>query len=82
MITVLFFAKVRDQLQTAKIQVPYTKAIDVQQLLVDLQQRGEVWRITLTQQNLLVAVNQVMAKLEQPLNDGDEVAFFPPVTGG
>jgi molybdopterin synthase sulfur carrier subunit len=28
------------------------------------------------------AVNQAMASLTTPLGDGDEVAFFPPVTGG
>jgi molybdopterin synthase sulfur carrier subunit len=32
--------------------------------------------------NLLVAVNMEYAELSQALNDGDEVAFFPPVTGG
>ncbi len=30
----------------------------------------------------LVAVNQEYADLEQVVHDGDEVAFFPPVTGG
>ena len=34
---------------------------------------GKTWR---------VAVNQVMADLATPLKPGDEVAFFPPVTGG
>jgi molybdopterin synthase sulfur carrier subunit len=29
-----------------------------------------------------VAVNQQMAELATPLKPGDEVAFFPPVTGG
>ncbi len=29
-----------------------------------------------------VAVNQEYADLEQPVKDGDEIAFFPPVTGG
>ncbi|GAB4234091.1 MAG: molybdopterin synthase sulfur carrier subunit [Acidobacteriota bacterium] len=31
---------------------------------------------------LLVAVNQAFADWNQPLQDGDEVAFFPPVSGG
>ena len=32
--------------------------------------------------NILVAVNKKYADLDSPVNDGDEVAFFPPVTGG
>ncbi len=32
--------------------------------------------------NLLAAVNMEYAKLDDPVQDGDEVAFFPPVTGG
>ena len=32
--------------------------------------------------NTLVAVNMEYARLDQPVRDGDEVAFFPPVTGG
>ena len=35
-----------------------------------------------TAKNLRCAVNQDMAKLDATINDGDEVAFFPPVTGG
>jgi molybdopterin synthase sulfur carrier subunit len=35
-----------------------------------------------TAKNLRVAVNQKMVGLDAPVADGDEVAFFPPVTGG
>lgn len=35
-----------------------------------------------TTKNLRCAVNQDMAKLDAPIQDGDEIAFFPPVTGG
>jgi molybdopterin synthase sulfur carrier subunit len=31
---------------------------------------------------MLVAVNMEYARPDQPVRDGDEVAFFPPVTGG
>lgn len=32
--------------------------------------------------NTLIAVNKDYAKIDQEVKDGDEVAFFPPVTGG
>jgi len=33
-------------------------------------------------ESLLAAVNMEYARPDQPVRDGDEVAFFPPVTGG
>lgn len=35
-----------------------------------------------TAKNLRCAVNQDMAALDAPVKEGDEIAFFPPVTGG
>lgn len=32
--------------------------------------------------NVLVAINLEYAQFDSPINEGDEVAFFPPVTGG
>ncbi len=46
---------------------------------------GELWQRATKQplpQRLLAAVNQEYADLNAVLRDGDEVAFFPPVTGG
>lgn len=46
----------------------------------------EVWRVATGQDTvptgLLCAVNQDHADWNAPVRDGDEVAFFPPVTGG
>ena len=35
-----------------------------------------------TAKNLRCAVNQEMVRLDAAVRDGDEIAFFPPVTGG
>jgi molybdopterin synthase sulfur carrier subunit len=44
--------------------------------------RGGAWAALATTKNLRIAVNQQMAAMDAPVKDGDEVAFFPPVTGG
>jgi len=47
---------------------------------------GEVWDITTKHadrpDNVLVAINLEYAQFDSAVQDGDEVAFFPPVTGG
>lgn len=80
MLTVLFFARIREQLGEAKLQCPYVESIDT--LIDALAARGEAWAQALRAPNVIVAVNQVVAERTQALRDGDEVAFFPPVTGG
>jgi molybdopterin synthase sulfur carrier subunit len=48
-----------------------------------LRGRGEAWATALdTQRAIRGAINQRMAQESDPLHEGDEVAFFPPVTGG
>ena len=32
--------------------------------------------------NILCAINMAYARLDDSVSDGDEIAFFPPVTGG
>ena len=44
--------------------------------------RGEPWAALAPTKNLRVAVNQQMVGFDTPVKAGDEVAFFPPVTGG
>ena len=39
-------------------------------------------QITITKRTIYVAVNQEYARSEQMLHEGDEVAIFPPVSGG
>jgi molybdopterin synthase sulfur carrier subunit len=46
----------------------------------------EVWRLCMPDkivpENILVAINMNYAEWDSIVQDGDEVAFFPPVTGG
>ncbi len=55
----------------------------VSQLRAHLAARGGVWADHFAAaRNLRAAVNQDMAGAEATVKSGDEVAFFPPVTGG
>ncbi|QDJ12773.1 molybdopterin synthase sulfur carrier subunit [Mergibacter septicus] len=81
MLTVLFFAQTRELigLEQLEIENNYLTVEDLRQALI---QRGDKWQLALEKGKLYVAVNQVLVDLNTALNDGDEVAFFPPVTGG
>jgi molybdopterin synthase sulfur carrier subunit len=83
-VKVLFFASLREQLGTSveEIELP-DSASTVNGLRTHLMRRGDAWQRLLAEgRNLKVAVNQDLAGAAAPLHPGDEVAFFPPVTGG
>ena len=84
MIKVLFFARIREQLGVAELDVAATAASQTLRSLKELliSQHDDAWQVVLDADNIIMAVNQAVAELDQPLADGDEVAFFPPVTGG
>ena len=84
MVDVLFFASLREQLTVDREQLELDDEVktisDLKQLL---SQRGGLWSELFTrQQGLLCSVNQQMADDDAKIKSGDEVAFFPPVTGG
>jgi molybdopterin synthase sulfur carrier subunit len=79
---VLFFASLRETLGTAELLLD-SNADTVSALLDELAQRGELWDQSLRQnQRLQIAVNQELARRNTRIQAEDEVAFFPPVTGG
>ncbi|XQW86454.1 molybdopterin converting factor subunit 1 [Thalassotalea piscium] len=79
---ILFFGQLKERLGCAQtsLSVPYPSSVLA--VKEQLQQRGEMWLELLAQGNVLSAVNQTMANDETVINEGDEIAFFPPVTGG
>lgn len=83
MITVLFFAGLREALGTSSETLVLPAGVgSIASLCQHLAARGAPWDALTTTRNLRAAVNQEMAKPEAAIKDGDEIAFFPPVTGG
>ena len=84
MIDVLYFASLREQVQCDREQLSLSEeAATVAGLKALLSARGGNWAELFTQDNrLLCALNQEMVNDDAPIRDHDEVAFFPPVTGG
>ncbi len=81
-IHILYFASFREQLGQAEECLPASYDT-VSELLSELAVRGENWKTVLfDNKNLQIAVNHDIASRETCLKSGDEVAFFPPVTGG
>lgn len=81
MIKVLFFGQLKDQVQTGSTEVAESVE-DVANLKQTLVLHHPHWGEYLSADATLVAVNQAIGNENTSLVDGDEVAFFPPVTGG
>ncbi len=84
MITILYFARLREALGTASESIALPDGVrDLGGLRALLTSRGGAWSAELAVHRAVrAAVNQDMAHEKTPLSDGDEIAFFPPVTGG
>lgn len=84
MITVLYFARLRETLGTGSERIALPPEVrDLEGLRALLVARGGAWEEALAPSKpVRAAVNQSMATGDVPVSDGDEVAFFPPVTGG
>lgn len=85
MITVLLFARLREALGTDRVELaapPATEWTLAELIEVLADRHGDAWRAELTAANVIVARNQEVFTEGERFAAGDEVAFFPPVTGG
>jgi molybdopterin synthase sulfur carrier subunit len=81
---ILYFASLREKLgrDAEELDLPAGVAT-IAALRTHLRSRGGAWADALAEGKLLrSAVNQDMAQPAAAIKAGDEVAFFPPVTGG
>ena len=84
MVTLLYFAGLRESLGCSREELALPSGNStVAALVEELRRRGTRWTDAFASgKTWRVAVNQKMANLATPVKPGDEVAFFPPVTGG
>jgi molybdopterin synthase sulfur carrier subunit len=82
MIKIVFFAILREQLGCSELSLPTTGITTINQLKIELINHQASWQPYFENHSLLSAVNHEMVDGEHMIKSGDEVAFFPPVTGG
>lgn len=79
-LNVQYFARYRETLgiDSETLQGEFATIDAVRQHLL---MRGEAWQV-LAESSIMCARNQELCSLNEPVQTGDEVAFFPTVTGG
>ncbi|WP_159821591.1 molybdopterin converting factor subunit 1 [Colwellia sp. 20A7] len=82
MIKIVFFAALREQLNCSELSINIQGLTTVADVKKQLANTDEQWQQIFANDSLLSAVNHDMVSDEQTIKSGDEVAFFPPVTGG
>jgi molybdopterin synthase sulfur carrier subunit len=83
-VKILYFASLAETLGMRSEQLELPADCDsVACLVALLRARGEPFDATFDgKSRILVAINQQMSDTDVPISDSDEIAFFPPVTGG
>lgn len=74
-IKILVFASLSEQIGLSQTEITFSADMTA----------DDAWKLVTNQTRdkaVRVAINQAYAEFDQAVNDGDELAFFPPVTGG
>ena len=82
MTDILFFAQLREQLNSAGVSIDLQAPCSVAELIQRLLDEHPQWQAVFANSQVLAAINQTLVDTKALVSPGDEVAFFPPVTGG
>ncbi|MWN31768.1 molybdopterin synthase sulfur carrier subunit [Gilliamella sp. Pra-s65] len=78
---IIFFAQIRE-LVGAECVMLDANQLSVSCLIEQLSKRGDQWLLAFKESSVLCAINQTLVDFNYIVQEGDEIAFFPPVTGG
>ena len=80
----LYFARLKESLNYSTEEMELPEGVKtIAQLKTHLAKRGEAWANLFNgKQTIRAAINHALVDNEAAVKDGDEVSFFPPVTGG
>ena len=83
MIRILYFDRLRETLGMEAENLKWAAPASIAELKQQLAARGDAWQEQFARNtSLRAALNQTLAPETAMVQPGDEVAFFPPVTGG
>ena len=83
MVNVLFFASLREQAGIDSLQLPLPEPANIRQLIsLIAEKHGASLEKHLLEDNIVIAINYETASPEAQVRENDEIAFYPPVTGG
>ena len=81
----LFFASLREQFEFSQKEITLLKEVrTAEEFLLDMsKQSGGEWINLFENKNMYkLAINQELSSWKDPIHEGDELAIFPPITGG
>ncbi len=78
---IIFFAQIRELVEVDSIFLDANQ-VSIFELLEQLSKRGDRWALAFKERVILCAVNQTLVETDYIIQTNDEIAFFPPVTGG
>lgn len=81
MINIVFFAALKEKLNCEALTLSSVNIQNVEQVMEKILEQHPNWQNAFSQ-TVLIAVNHNMVDKSHPVSSGDEIAFFPPVTGG
>lgn len=82
MLRVLFFAKIKEDLGVHHFDLEVDLPASISTIRESLSSKFSENKNLFSENYSIVAINQEISNSEKIINEGDEVAFFPPVTGG